>query len=97
MSKRRTTSRITYEADPYSPPVVSEAISEDIDPATKICLGGRLKGEERNREPTPSIDYALIVARELHGLPVSPKELDRSQMQGIERSQGDGPWIQGAR
>jgi hypothetical protein len=57
----------------------------------------RLKSEERNREPTPRADYAVIVARELHGLPVSPKELDRSQMQGIKGSQGDGPWIQGAR
>jgi len=59
-------------------PARSEA-NDDF--AAKSALAKRLKGEERNGQPTGGFDYPPIVACELHILSVSPQKLDRSQMQ----------------
>jgi hypothetical protein len=52
-----------------------------------------LKREEGNRQAPRGADYAVIVARELHGLPMSTEKLDGSQVEGIEGSHTDRPWV----
>jgi hypothetical protein len=43
---------------------------------------------DRNEQASRRGDHALVVARELHILPLSAQELDRSEMQRIERAHG---------
>ena len=53
----------------------------------------RLKREKGNRQTARDSDYSFIVASEPHSLPMGTKKLDGSQVERIEGSQTDRPWV----